>query len=181
MKQIAYLVILSALFAITAIFISVCDSSNKGAQYGLYRDQKRNIQFQYPKNWTVEEVEEQNVLLIMAPEIEENWQANVFIELRENPDKKPIDEQLDSLILNLKSNKKEMVMKNREILKTRTGIQAGVIVFEHNPELKLFEKEYLLLFGDSRVVFATGSAVSSLWSKYQKQIDGILESIEELK
>lgn len=50
----------------------------------------------------------------------------------------------------------------------------------YTPNLHLLQKEYVIRLDEKRIVYATGSVVVSLWDKYQKQIDMILESISEI-
>ncbi len=91
---------------IALICITMACTKHEVAQPKKYVDSKRGVQFEYPSDWTAEELSEQNVLLLSSPIMEANWQTNVFIELRSNLDTSQTPEQrLSTLAENLKRTK----------------------------------------------------------------------------
>lgn len=150
-------------------------------EYLIYKDTQKAFQFRYPKDWTVEELKEENVLLIMAPEAEANWQTNVFIEIREQTEAElPLEEVLDALLIHLPDFKEGFTLKSKDVITTTTGLAAGVLTYEHDPEIGLFEKEYIIPWDDNKMLYATGSAVIALREKYESPVNRILDSIDKL-
>ena len=144
-----------------------------------YVDAKRGVQFEYPSDWTTEEVQGQNVLLLTSPVVEANWQTNVFIELRGDLDTSRTPEQrLATLAGNLKRTKSEFVLQSSRVLHHASGVPAGELIYTHNSQgVPLTEREVILWLEPGKALFLTGSAVTSLWSKYQPQMDVIFDSI----
>jgi len=63
-----------------------------------HRDLARGIQFEHPSEWTLEEIPGQNVLLLLSPVVEADWQANVFIEVRTDRAPAGVQSRLDALL-----------------------------------------------------------------------------------
>lgn len=121
-------------------------------EYLIYKDTQKALQFRYPKDWTVEELKEENVLLIMAPDAEANWQTNVLIEIREQTEAAlPLEEELNALLIHFPDYKEGFTFKSRDVINTTTGLTAGVLTYEHDPEIGLFEKEYVIPWNDNKM------------------------------
>jgi hypothetical protein len=59
-----------------------------------------------------------------------------------------------------------------------SGLPAGELVYQHSSQgMPLTERELILWLNDHKVLFATGSAVTSLRTKYEVQIGSILDSL----
>jgi len=153
------------------------------AKSKTYTDTKRAIQFEYPSDWVAEDVSTQNVLLVSSPVQEANWQANVFLEVRTDEDAaQPHEQRLALLSDNLAKQKKGFVLKASRILAHPSGLGAGELVYTHaSQDVPLTEKELILWLGDGRVLFVTGSAVTSLWGKYEPQLNVVFDSVRPLR
>ncbi|OPZ87153.1 MAG: hypothetical protein BWY74_03464 [Firmicutes bacterium ADurb.Bin419] len=145
-----------------------------------YNDEIRGIKFKYPFYWSVEDIKEQNIILLMSPDIEKDWQANIFIEINSDLEKRTIDKQMDNLIQNLSETKKKFSLEDRKIITTKTGLPAGCFIYTHGQDVALKEMEYLIQLGNNEVLFATASIEQSLWEKYLTKINLVFDSIELL-
>ncbi|TYA11932.1 hypothetical protein FRY98_14385 [Paenibacillus faecis] len=126
-------------------------------------------------------MKEENVLLIMAPDVEANWQTNVLIEIREQTEAAlPLEEELDALLIDFPDYKEGFTFKSRDVITTTTGLTAGVLTYEHDPEIGLFEKEYVIHGIDNKMLYATDSTVIALREKYASPVNRILDSIDKL-
>ena len=148
-----------------------------------YVDAKRGVQFAYPSDWTVEEVPEQNVLLLSSPVMEADWQTNVFIELRSDlGTSQPHEKRLSALAANLKKEKAGFALQSSRVFTHSSGMPAGELIYTHNSDgVPLTEREVILWPAPGKALFVTGSAVTSLWSKYAPQINVIVDSIRQAK
>ena len=144
-----------------------------------YVDTKRGVQFEYPSDWTAEEVPEQNVLLLSSPVLEADWQTNVFIELRSDLDASQAREKrLSTLAENLKRTKSGFALKSSRVFTHSSGMPAGELIYTHNSDgVPLTERDVILWPAPGKALFVTGSAVTSLWSKYAPQMNVIFDSI----
>jgi hypothetical protein len=166
---------------LTAIAVS-CGKAQP-LQPKSFADPKRGIQFQYPADWTVEELAQQNVLLVSSPIQEANWQTNVFIELRTDGDSvQPAEQRLATLAENLGKSKQGFVLTSSKLLVHASGLAGGELQYTHVTQgVPLTDRELILWLGEGKTLFVTASAVTSLWSKYEAQLDNILNSVRVLK
>jgi len=144
-----------------------------------YVDSKRGVQFEYPTDWSAEEVTEQNVLLLSSPVQEANWQTNIFIELRRDLDTSQSREQrLATLADNLAKKKSGFALQSSRVFTHKSGTPAGELIYTHTSQgVPLTERELILWLPDGRTLFVTGSAVTSLWSKYADQMSVVFDSV----
>jgi hypothetical protein len=147
-----------------------------------YVDSKRGVQFEYPADWTTEEIAEQNVLLLSSPVQEANWQTNVFIEVRADVDTSQTREQrLATLADNLKRTKSGFALQSSRVFADSSGVPAGELIYTHNSQgIPLTEREVILWLAPGKELFVNGSAVTSLWSKYAPQMNVVFDSIRRI-
>ena len=149
----------------------------------VYTDSNRGIAFHYPADWSVEELEQQHVLLVSSPIQEAGWQTNVFIELRTDQDSgAPVEQRLDTLAENLGKFKHGFSLITSKALSHPSGLPAGELRYTHVTQgVPLTDRELVLWLAPGKTLFVTGSAVTSLWSKYEADINSILNSVTVLK
>jgi hypothetical protein len=148
-----------------------------------FTDAKRGIQFQYPADWTVEDLAQQDVLLVSSPIQEANWQTNVFIELRTDLEPAQSHEQrLAVLAENLGKFKQSFALTSSKAVVHPSAVAAGELQYTHVTQgVALTDRELVLWLGEGKTLFVTGSAVTSLWPKYAAQLDTILSSVRGVK
>ena len=161
------------------ICITMACTKHEIAQPKKYVDSKRGVQFEYPSDWTAEELSQQNVLLLSSPIMEANWQTNVFIELRSDLDTSQTPERrLSTLADNLKRTKSGFALQSSRVFTHPSGAPGGELIYTHNSQgVPLTEREVVLWLEPGKALFLNGSAVTSLWSKYQPQMNVIFDSI----
>jgi hypothetical protein len=159
--------------------VTIACTKHEAAQPKKYVDAKRGVQLEYPSDWTAEEVSEQNVLLLSSPIQEANWQTNVFIELRSDLDTSQTPEKrLATLADNLKTTKSGFALRSTRVFTHASGIPAGELIYTHNSQgVPLTEREVILWLEPGKALFVNGSAVTSLLSKYEPQMNIIFDSI----
>jgi hypothetical protein len=161
------------------IMLSTACRNREPMQPKKYVDAKRGVQLEYPSDWTAEEVSEQNVLLLSSPVQEANWQTNVFIELRNDLDTSQTPERrLSTLADNLKTTKSGFALQSSRVFTHPSGAPAGELIYTHSSQgVPLTEREVILWLEPGKALFVNGSAVTSLLSKYEPQMNVIFDSI----
>jgi len=169
-----------AVFSLICMTISC--TKHETASPKKYFDAKRGVQFEYPSDWSAEELAQQNVLLLSSPIMEANWQTNVFIELRSDLDSsQPLEQRLATLAENLKRTKSGFALQSSRVFPHPSGIPAGELIYTHNSQgVPLTEREVVLWLDRRTALFVDGSAVTSLWSKYAPQMNTIFDSIRRI-
>jgi len=63
-----------------------------------------------------------------------------------------------------------------------SGLLAGELVYTHvKAGVTLRESEFVIWLSEGRTLFVTGSAVDSLWPKYEPAISLVLNSVRPLE
>jgi hypothetical protein len=165
-----------ALLALACVTITC--AKREVAHTKTYVDSKRGVQFEYPGDWTAEELAAQNVLLLSSPVIEADWQTNIFIEMRRDLDRTSTPEQrLATLADNLSRTKKQFALQSTRVFTHANGLTAGELIYTHE---NLTDREVVLRMDGGKWLFVTGSAVTSLWSKYEPQLKIVFDSIRRI-
>ena len=105
------------------LFSSLFGSPGKG-------DRPR-LGYDIPDGWSSETLGDPEGELLLAPEEEAGWQANIFVEGREDPEGRDLESALDDLIPNLSACKEEFQLSAKNILRNGHGTRIGVIEFFH--------------------------------------------------
>jgi hypothetical protein len=153
------------------------------AESRSFADPKRGIQFDYPADWTVEELPQHNVLLVSSPIQEANWQTNVFIELRADEEAGvPVERRLATLVENLRKFKQRFALESVGPVTHPSGLPAGELRYTHVTQgVPLTDRELVLWLAPGKTLFVTGSALTALWPKYEAELNTILDSVTVLK
>src|SRR6266536_6123335 len=146
------------------ICITMACTKHEVAQPKKYVDSKRGVQFEYPADWTAEELAEQNVLLLSSPIMEANWQTNVFIELRSDLETSQTPEQrLSTLADHLKSTKPGFALQSSRVFTHAGGVPGGELIYTNTSQgVPLTESEVVLCLEPRKALFVNGSAVTAL-------------------
>lgn len=171
----------TAAVLVLAIILLAC-GSREVAKPKRYVDASRGIQFEYPADWTVEDLREQNVLLLSSPVVEKNWQTNIFIELRTDADSAtPHERRAAALADNLSRQKNGFRLQSMKNFTHPSGVPAAELIYTHDSQgVALTEREILLWLTPGKVLFVTGSAVTSLWTKYEPQLNVVFDSVRRM-
>jgi hypothetical protein len=136
------------------------------------------FEFVVPTGWTKENAG--GGLLLMAPDIENNWQANLFLELREDADGRTLEQGLADLIPNLKNRNKQFHEVSRKVEKHSGGFQMGKIEYTCADQgTTLTEWEIIVEVDSRKRLFVLASSASGSWTKYQPVFQSFVGSLRE--
>ena len=132
--------------------------------------------FVVPHGWKKETLD--SGMLLTAPDVEVNWQANIFLELRSDSHGRTLEEAMADLVPNLKANKGGFKEVSRQVWKHPEGFEIGVIQYTSNNEgTPLTEQEIIIDGKDNQRLFVLTSAASATWGKYQPIFDKFIASL----
>src|SRR5437879_4796109 len=121
-------------------------------------------EFTVPSGWTTEKASggASGSLLLLAPQIEDNWQANVFLEARVDQEKRSLEQSLADLAPNLKVRKAQFTELSRKTGKLPGGIEYGLLEYSCTQQgTNLREWEVVVeLAGGNRLFILASSPLS---------------------
>ncbi len=124
-----------------------------------------SFEFLLPDRWTKESVS--GGLLLMAPNIENNWQANLFLEFRHDSEGRTLAQTLADLAPNLKDRKKQFREVSRKVEKHSAGFQIGTLEYTCVDQgTVLTEWEIVIEAGNKQRLFVLASSASASWAEY---------------
>lgn len=136
------------------------------------------LDYQVPPEWSGEILEEAPGILLLAPEPEADWQANIFVELRTDKEGRELSAALDDLNSNLQTHKPGFRLHDKQVLTNRAGVQMGRVEYSAESEgTPLTEWELAIPFYDDQWFFILASAASDCWPKYRALFSDFVDSI----
>ncbi len=124
------------------------------------------IKFSVPQGWSKEEVS--GGVLLLAPDQENNWQANIFIELRVDREHRPLDKAISDLAPNIKSRKAKYAELNRGVRSLPNGISYGILEYSHDHQgTRLIDAEAIVENNGASRVMVLLSSEAGLIGKYK--------------
>lgn len=129
-----------------------------------------------PAGWSTES--SNGGTLFLCPDTEENWQANIFTELRAD-DNRPIEGSVATLIDNYRLQHRGFQLVDKVIKKGGASPYA-TITFKHEEKgsgLSLTDSATLIKTKGHRAVFVLTSCPSSLSKKYQPYFERTIKSV----
>lgn len=134
------------------------------------------VAFVAPPGWSSERLE--GGLLLLAPEIEAGWQANLFLELREDEEARSLEEGMADLVPNLEARKQHFQEISRRIERQPGGLRFGRIKYTcANQGTALTEWEVIIPLEGRKRLFVLASSASARWSRYQPAFQQFIESL----
>lgn len=134
------------------------------------------VSFSVPQGWSVEQIS--GGVLLMAPDQENNWQANIFIESRADRERRPLKKALSDLAPNIKSRKSQYSELNREYQTLSNGISYGILEYSHEDHgTRLIDAEAIVENGGASRVMVLLSSEAGLISKYKPVFSAFLGSM----
>jgi hypothetical protein len=168
--------------AATLVFTCCSDRKQSQAPTSTSSQQPSNTQrfagreFAVPPGWTTEQAA--GGLLLMAPHPEGGWQANVFLESRQDQENRSLEQALADISPNLKARKQQFIELSRRIDKNPNGIQYGLLEYSCTDQgTGLREWEVVIELANSKRLFVLASSSASLWDKYQPLFKSLLDSL----
>jgi len=180
MKTLALiLVVITLTFILIGCFKKM--SSAPSTSWRKHTETKSGYFFEYPSSWSAEAVPNMNGLLVMCPVVEADWQANVFFELRMDPDNRSVSKVLEDLIPNLAKQKTGFKLVTSSVTTHSSGLQSGRIEYTHNSNgTELNDCETIILLEKGNLLFVLTSTASSVKRKYQPTLQKIVDSVARL-
>jgi hypothetical protein len=144
----------------------------------VQRQKFGDFEYAIPNGWTREKVGDGQ--LLMAPDIENNWQANLFLEYRDDPEGRSLEKALADVVPNLKDRKKQFREAGRKVEKHAGGFQVGTLEYTCVDQgTALTEWEIVIDAGNKKRFFVLASSATASWAKYQTVFQKFVESLKK--
>lgn len=136
------------------------------------------FEFVLPDGWTKETAA--GGVLLMAPDIENNWQANLFLEFRHDPEERTVEQMLTEVVPNLKDRKKQFREVSRKAEKHPEGFQMATLEYTCVDQgTQLTEWEIVIEVESKKRLFVLASSASASWAKYQPVFQRFVGSLKK--
>ena len=136
------------------------------------------IHYDVPAQWSGEIIEDAPGILLLAPEVEANWQANIFVEVRKAAQHRDLADSIDDLIPKLRLEKTSFRLIQKDLTRNRNGAQIGRIEYAAESDgTALTEWELVIPFSKDQQFFILASAPTECWSKYENVFREFVESV----
>ncbi|MCA9029946.1 MAG: hypothetical protein KDA69_21270 [Planctomycetaceae bacterium] len=139
------------------------------------------LRYDVPYGWSGEvlDTEDGAGILLLAPDIEANWQANIFVEVRVDLEHRKLADSLDDLVPNLRANKPDFRLISTDIFWNRNEVEIGRIEYSGDSEgTALTEWELVIPFDSEFKFFIMASAATECWPKYRHVFLKFAESVD---
>jgi hypothetical protein len=137
---------------------------------------KPRLAYERPAGWSEESAG--GGTLLLAPDLEQDWQANIFIETRKDELSRDLQTAMRDHVASLRQTKKITKVLRTEVVALESGPMAAVIQYVHDSDgMALQEREVMVPMGDGAVVFVLTSTLEALASEYDRVFDRFLASL----
>ena len=137
-----------------------------------------DLKLAYPAAWEVEILSDLNGLLLVDPQIENDWQASISLELRRDEQGRSLEVAMADLC---KAQRKEQAgfhLRRKEVKEHAAGGPLGLIEFDSLVDgMPLTQLIAVLPTSDRVRLFVNATAEQSLWEKYEPVFDAVMSSI----
>jgi DcrB len=163
-----------------ALSLSSC-SDNAQTQSSLAQQpsvtrQFAGREFTVPSGWTTEEAA--GGLLLLAPRPEAGWQANVFLEVRVDRERRSLEQGLADLAPNLRARKSQFTELSRKTGKLPSGLDYALLEYSCTQQgTALRQWDVVVELADSKRLIILASSAESRWDKYQPLFRSFLDSV----
>ena len=152
--------------------------TNAPKKDSVVRQKFGDFEYALPNGWTKENAGGGQLLL--APDIENNWQANLFLQYRDDPDERSLEEAQADMVPNLKDRKKEFHEVSRKVEKHPGGFQIGTLEYTCADQgTPLTEWEIIIDAGDMKRLFVLASSATASWAKHKPMFQEFVESLKK--
>lgn len=149
------------------------------AEHILYHTVKfHTVKFEIPQGWETEYLDEMQGLLVLCPDFEGDWQANLFFELRKDEVFRDLPECVKELESNLKIQKTGFQLIAMDTHLHGTGFPYGMIEYNAASEgVRLHEQHLLVPLRVRDFLFVLFSSAESKWTQYRPVFEHVLGSL----
>ncbi|MDR1190673.1 MAG: hypothetical protein LBK60_03275 [Verrucomicrobiales bacterium] len=161
--------------------IAVISAAQAQTPSQILRD--AGVMFTPPGAWAVEDLAKLNGVLMLAPSVEANWQANIFLELREDKENRTLERSLADVSGNLKSRKNQYRELSRSVKRTARGVPYALLEYSQHPNSgpELLEWEVIVPLQGTTRLFVYASTAKSVSPKYLPVFQAFLDSLAVAK
>jgi hypothetical protein len=141
-----------------------------------------DLQLAYPATWEAEHFSDMNRLLLVDPQIEMDWQANVLLELLRDDERRPLEVAMADLCEAQEEEHAGFHLRRQEIREHITGGPFGLIEFDSLTDgMALTQWLAILATSGSERLFVTATSERSLWTKYEPLFEAVVSSIRHAR
>ncbi len=137
-----------------------------------------DLQLAYPATWEVEILSDTNGLLLVDPQIENDWQASVSLELRRDEEGRSLDVAMADLCAAQREEHAGFHLRRQELREHASGNPFGLIEFDSLTDgMPLTQWLIVLATAGRERLFVTAASERTLWKKYEPVFDAVMSSI----
>jgi hypothetical protein len=141
----------------------------------LFKKRPR-LAYERPAGWSEETV--QGGTLLLAPELEQDWQANIFIETLKDELSRDLETAMQDHLASVKQAKKITKVLVTKVVTLSHGVTGAVIQYLHESDgMVLRDREVMVPLGGDAVGFVLTSTVETLAPKYDPIFDRFLSTL----
>jgi hypothetical protein len=136
------------------------------------------ISFDILSSWMVEYVPDLEGTLIFCTDFQAAWQANLFVQYREDPNEQSLEQTLDTLVKELATQKETYAVNRNQVREHRNHFSFGIIEGTCNKDgILLVEWEIIIpCYANVMLRISTSSAYED-WNRNRNFFKGTLDSI----
>jgi hypothetical protein len=135
------------------------------------------LEFAVPPGWSRNEAS--GGLLLLAPQIEDNWQANIFLEARLDREMRSLEQAFIDLVPNLTARKTQFVELGRKTDRLPGGFECGILEYSCAQQgAALREWQVIVVLPGGKRLFILASSPASRWDKYRPLFKSMLDSFK---
>lgn len=148
-----------------------------GGANGSGPDPFERIGFVPPNEWDVESLGGSD-RIFLAPEIEGDWQANIFVEVRRDDRSRSLADGLKDHIPNLQREHMDFVLHSSDASKNSHAVEFARIEYTNDSDgFMLRQWEMIFRLDGENRLFVQAASLDELWSKYEPVFQQFVDSL----
>jgi hypothetical protein len=137
------------------------------------------VRFGAPADWSVETIPDMNGVLLMSPDQECDFPANLWLELNRDPERRPLEQALDEYAASLAGAKSDFVLRSKSCLEHPSGRTMGLVKYTSVQDgIPVTQWEVMLPLSGNGVLFVQASVQSDLFPRYEGLFHAMIRAIE---
>ncbi|MBN1674390.1 MAG: hypothetical protein JXR37_25305 [Kiritimatiellae bacterium] len=137
------------------------------------------IGFSYPDGWELDEFVSAHGILLLCPDFNSDWQANVFFNVQRDSSDTPLEERLDEHEARLRAARTGFTLHQKQVATHPNGFTLGSLQFTHaHDAIPLSETFVLLRLRGRRNLIVTACTTEAARPQHQPLFDQIIRSLE---
>jgi hypothetical protein len=145
-----------------------------------FTDPKRQVRFDYPSNWSVEENQKFGTLVVASPDYGSQWKAAVAISAFTDKEWSSAAEQrLAEYQEDLRKAKRDFVLKSTRAVTHPSNLDGAEFVYtcvDAQSGITVMKRTFLLWHRDGRVFEVNETAYVNEWQRFEPALNKIADS-----